>query len=160
FSTVPTLAERHGDFSGATYKDGTPVQVFNPTTAQQFQFDGTNNAIDPSLISPAAKALLAYIPLPHLNTPSQNFHYVTSGGGSTHAVNLRLIRMVGTGSGPMNVALCGGGGSGGAGGRRRSHNNINFGTNWTGNATALVNAFPSLAGGNSMQGLNARVGWV
>ena len=47
FSTVPTLAERNGDFSAATYKDGSPVQVFNPATGQQFQSNGQLNIIDP-----------------------------------------------------------------------------------------------------------------
>ena len=32
YSTVPTAAERAGNFSGATYKDGSPVQIFDPTT--------------------------------------------------------------------------------------------------------------------------------
>src|ERR1700693_5132290 len=68
FSTVPTLAERSGDFSAATYKDGSPVQIFNPTTGQQFQSNGQLNVIDPSLINASAKALLAFIPLPNLNS--------------------------------------------------------------------------------------------
>src|SRR5712671_5071958 len=62
FSTVPTLAERSGDFSAATYQDGRPVQIFNPATQQQFQFNGQPNVIDPALISSPAKALLAFIP--------------------------------------------------------------------------------------------------
>ena len=52
------------------------------------------------------------------------------------------------------------GGGGGGGGRRRAQNNINFGMNWTRSATTLVNPFPSLAGGNSLQGLNASAGWT
>jgi hypothetical protein len=32
YSTVPTAAERAGNFSGATYKAGSPVQIFDPTT--------------------------------------------------------------------------------------------------------------------------------
>ena len=158
FSTVPTVAERNGDFSAATYKDGTPVRIFNPA-GQQFQFNGTPNVIDPSLISSAAKSLLAFIPLPNLNAPTQNFHYVTSGSSSTDSVNFRLIHNFGSGGGPMNFGPFGGGGGGG-GGRRRSQNNINFGMNWTRSATTLVNSFPSLAGGNSLQGLNASAGWV
>ena len=30
FSRVPTVEERNGDFSGATYNDGKPVQLFDP----------------------------------------------------------------------------------------------------------------------------------
>jgi len=161
FSTVPTLAERNGDFSAATYKDGSPVQIFNPATGQQFQSNGQLNVIDPSLISSSAKALLAFIPLPNLNSPTQNFHYVTSGSSSTDSVNLRLIHNFGS-SGPGLLSFGGPGGLGGSGGggRRRAQNNINFGMNWTRSATTLVNPFPSLAGGNSLQGLNASAGWT
>jgi trimeric autotransporter adhesin len=157
FSTVPTAAERNGDFSAATYKDGAPVQIFNPATGQPFQFNGTPNEIDPLLISSAAKSLLAFIPLPNLNTPTQNFHYVTSGSSSTDSVNFRVIHNFGSGGGPMNFGPFGGGGGGG---RRRAQNNINFGMNWMRSATTLVNSFPSLAGGNNLQGLNATAGWV
>jgi hypothetical protein len=161
FSTVPTLAERNGDFSAATYKGGSPVQIFNPATGQQFQSNGQLNVIDPSLISSSAKALLAFIPLPNLNSPTQNFHYVTSGSSSTDSVNLRLIHNFGSsGPGLLNFGGPGGLGGGGGGGRRRAQNNINFGMNWTRSATTLVNPFPSLAGGNSLQGLNASAGWT
>jgi hypothetical protein len=156
FSTVPTLAERAGNFSAATYKDGSPVQIFNPAAGQQFQSNGQLNVIDPSLITAQAKALLAFIPLPNLNTPTQNFHYVTSGSSSSDSVNFRLIHNFGSGGLPfMNF-----GGGGGGGGRGRAQNNVNLGMNWTRSSTTLVNPFPSLAGGNSLQGLNASAGWV
>jgi len=157
FSTVPTLAERAGDFSAATYKDGSPVQIFNPATGQQFQSNGQLNVIDPSLISAQAKALLAFIPVPNLNTPTQNFHYVTSGSSSSDSVNFRVIHNFGSGGPFMNF---GGRGGGGGSGSKRAQNNVNFGMNWTRSATTLVNPFPSLAGGNSLQGLNASAGWV
>jgi trimeric autotransporter adhesin len=159
FSTVPTAAERAGDFSAATYKNGSPVQIFNPATGQQFQSNGKLNVIDPSLVSSSAQALLAFIPLPNLNTPTQNFHFVTSGSSSSDAVNLRLIHNFGSGGGP-GFGPFGGGGGGGGSGRRRAQNNINFGLNWRRSATTLVNSFPSLNGGNSLQGLNASAGWV
>jgi hypothetical protein len=157
FSTVPTLAERSGDFSAATYRDGSPVQLFNRSTGQQFQSNGQLNVIDPSLISPAAKALLAYIPLPNLNTATQNFHYVTSDSSSSDSVNFRLIHNFGSGGGPGFGPF---GGFGASGGGKSAQNNVNFGMNWTRNSTALVNPFPSLAGGNSLQGLNASAGWT
>jgi hypothetical protein len=163
FSTVPTLAERAGNFSAATYKDGSPVQIFNPSTGQQFQSNGQLNVIDPSLISSSAQSLLQFIPLPNLNTPTQNFHFVTSDQSNTDSVNLRLIHNFGSGGGPSVMFGGPGGGGiagGGGGGGRRSQNNINFGLNWTRNSTDIVNPFPSLAGGNSTQGLNASAGWT
>src|SRR5260370_22589547 len=66
----------------------------------------------------------------------------------------------GPGGGPGLMTFGGPGGPGGGGGRRRAQNNINFGMNWTRNSTTLVNPFPSLNGGNSLQGLNASSGWT
>src|SRR5216110_3905424 len=48
FSTVPTPDERHGNFAGATYNDGKPVQIFDPQSGQQYQSNGLPNGIDPS----------------------------------------------------------------------------------------------------------------
>jgi trimeric autotransporter adhesin len=169
FSTVPTVDERNGNFSTATYNDGKQVQIFNPKTGQQYQFQNSQgqtvpNEIDPGLISPAAKALLQFIPMPNIGTTvsGQNFHYVTSAASNSDTVILRLIhnfgQPIGSGSGPFFIGP--GGGGGGGGGRRRSQNNINFGLNWSRSSSSIVNPFPSLAGGTNTQGLNASAGWT
>jgi hypothetical protein len=160
FSTVPTLDERNGNFSNATYNNGAPVQIFNPAIGQQYQFNGVPNAIDPTLFSTAAKSLLQFIPLPNipLTSTGQNFHFVTSDASNSDAVIFRLVHNFGSSSGPVLFPGGGGGGGGRGGGRRQ--NNINFGVNWSRNSTAIVNPFPSLAGGTSTQGLNATAGWV
>jgi trimeric autotransporter adhesin len=156
FSTVPTLDERGGNFSGAAYNNRAPVQIFNPTTGQQYQFNGVPNAIDPALFSTAAKSLLQFIPLPNipLTSTGQNFHFVTSDASNSDAVTFRLVHNFGSSPGPMVL----GPGGGGRNGRRQ--NNFNFGLNWSRNSTNIVNPFPSLAGGTSTQGLNASAGWV
>jgi len=161
FSTVPTKDERGGDFSGATYNDGQPVQIFNPQTGQQYQFNKPN-VLDPSLISPAATALLQFIPMPNIGPTAsgQNFHYVTSAESSSDTVILRLIHNFGQVSGPGSGPFFIGGAGGGGGGRRRSQNNINFGLNWSRSSNNIVNPFPSLAGGTGTQGLNASAGWT
>jgi hypothetical protein len=159
FSRVPTLAERNGDFSGATYNDGTPVELFNPVNGTQYQYNGVLNQLNPALISPSAKALLQYIPLPNIPTTDtgQNFHYITSDASNSDAVILRLIHNFGSPPAPSP----GGRGGGGGGGRgRRQQNNINFGLNWSRTSTNIVGPFPSLAGGTGTQGLNATAGWV
>jgi hypothetical protein len=167
FSTVPTLAERSGDFSGVTYKDGAPVQILVPNisptiNAAACQPGGQTNSISASCISSSAKALLNFFPLPNLNTTTQNFHYVTSDDSNSDSVNLRLVHNFASGGGPGNVVLGPGGfgGGGGGGGRNRSQNNINFGMSWARSSTAIVNPFPSLAGGTGTQGLNANAGWT
>src|SRR5262249_12623285 len=117
-------------------------------------------------ISSSVRALLNFIPLPNLNTATQNFHYVTSDDSNSDSVSLRLIHNFGSGGGPGgpgNIVIGPGGGGpmgGGGGGRRRAQNNINFGLTWMRNSTNIVNPFPSLAGGNSTQGLNASAGWT
>jgi hypothetical protein len=157
FSTVPTIDERNGNFSNATYHNGGPVEIFNPATGQQYQFNGVPNAIDPSTFSSAAKSLLQFIPLPNipLTSTGQNFHYVTSDASNSDSVILRLVHNFGSSTGPVLFPAGGGGRNGG-----RRQNNINFGFNWSRNSTSIVNPFPSLAGGTSTQGLNASAGWV
>src|SRR5208283_3740068 len=158
YSRVPTGDERNGNFTGATYNDGAPVQLFNPVTGQQYQFNGVPNELDPSLISPAAKALLQYIPLSNMppTASGQNFQYLTSAASSSDAVTLRLVHNFGSSNGPG----FGPPGGGGRGGGRRRQNNINFGLNWARTSTNIVNPFPSLAGGTGTQGLNASAGWT
>jgi len=166
FSTVPTQAERNGDFSQATYNDGRPVQIFNPVSGQQYQFNNGSctlpclNILDPALITAQAKTLLNYIPLPNIATTAsgQNFHYVTSANSSSDTVMFRIVHNFGTSSGPILLGPMGGGGGGG--GRRRAQNNINFGLNWARSSSGIVGAFPSLAGATNTQGLNASTGWV
>lgn len=165
YSIVPTLAERSGNFSTATYNNGSPVQIFNPKTGQQYQFNGVLNAIDPAQLSPAAQSLLQFIPLPNIatTTSGQNFHNVTSGASTSDSVSLRLVHNFGSSAGPFpNIQIGPGGGApgGGGGNRRHNQNNINFGLNWSRSSTDTIGIFPSLNGGNSTQGLNAGAGWV
>lgn len=156
FSRVPTVDERDGNFSGATYNDRTPVQLFNPVTGQQYEYGGKPNVLDPNLISPAAKALLQYIPMPNIpnNELNQNFQYLTSAQSDSDAVTFRLIHNFGP---PPSPTARGGGGRGGG---RRQQNNINFGLNWSRTSANTVSQFPSLAGATGTQGLNASAGWT
>jgi hypothetical protein len=165
FSTVPSVAERNGDFSNSIYSNGTPVQVYVPnisSTLNAANCQVSTSMISPNCISPSAQALLQYIPLPNLNTTTNNFHYVTSDNTSSDAVNIRLVHNFGAAQGgptimfgPMGMGMGGGGG-----GRRRASNNISFGLGWSRNNTATINPFPSLEGNTNTQGLNANAGWT
>jgi trimeric autotransporter adhesin len=155
FSTVPTVAERHGNFSGLTDKNGNPITIFDPATGQPF----ANNTIDPGLFSPAATALLPYIPLPNLPGAAQNFHYITSDASDSDSLSMRLIHNFISGGGPGFGPL-GGGGGGRGGGRGGPRNNLNIGFNWSRNTTAIVNPFPSLAGSTNTQGWNGNARWT
>ena len=73
--TVPTLAQRTGDFS-ALLALSSSFQIYNPFTARQagsrIQRDPfKNNIIPPELISPIAKAYLQYYPPPNQPGDSQ-----------------------------------------------------------------------------------------
>jgi outer membrane receptor protein involved in Fe transport len=152
FSTVPTSAERTGDFSALA------APVYDPATGQQFQFNGQPNVMSPSVITPQAQALLNYIPLPNLPGATQNFHYVTSAESNSDSVSLRLIHNFGAAPAQGNRVI--GGGRGGGGGRRGPRNNLNMGMSWSRSTSDIIGPFPSLAGGTGTQGLNANAAWV
>lgn len=157
-STVPTTAERAGNFSGLT-QNGSPVTIYNPQTGLPF----TNNTIDPALLTSQAKALLAYIPIPNMPGALQNFQYVTTNESNTDNISFRLIENFIPNSSPFGGPAGGGGGRGaGGGGRRNSgpRNNLAVGFNFTRNNSDLVNSFPSLAGHTDTQGWNGNARWT
>src|SRR5262249_30822448 len=87
FSTVPTLAERSGDFSQTILRNGSagqPVQIYIPGTNTPFG----NNVIPSSMLSPAAIGLLKFIPEPNLPGSVQNFHYTTATTNNSNNVNV------------------------------------------------------------------------
>jgi trimeric autotransporter adhesin len=157
-STVPTAAERGGNFSALA------SPIFDPATGQQFDYGGQLNAINPAMITPQAQALLSYIPMPNLPGLSQNYHFVTSAQSDTDNVSLRIIHNFGPVPAQGQRGPFGGGGGGrgggGGGGRNRAQNNFNLALNWTRNNSEIVNPFPSLAGGTGTQGLNVTAAWV
>jgi hypothetical protein len=164
YSTVPTLEERGGNFSGLTDKNGNPIVIYDPFTGQPYP----NNTIpsgsacsNPNdCINPAAQALLNYIPGPNLPGSLQNFHYITSDESDSDAVSLRLIHNFISGGGPGFGPLGGGPGGGRGSGRGGPRNNLSIGFNWSRNTSAIVNPFPSLAGSTNTQGWNGNVRWT
>ena len=90
--TVPTLAERNGNFSQA-FINGVVPTIYNPSTGAPF----SGNLIPSSLINPAAEKLLNLnlIPLPNLPGTLQNFQFVTAVPANTDNVSLRLNQNIG-----------------------------------------------------------------
>jgi hypothetical protein len=145
FSTVPTVAQRNGDFSNTLVTTGagrSPAVIINPQTGLPF----SGNIIPASQISPAANGLLQYIPLPNLPGTAQNFHYITSATNNISNINVRLMHSF---SG-LGMA------------RRRGgpRNNLNFGFHYQNSDTTLTNPFPSVGGSSSTQGFDVPVGYV
>jgi hypothetical protein len=79
FETVPTAAERTGDFTQLYNSAGTLVPIYDPrstvvqpdgsVTRTQFSCNGVANVICPNLISPIAQQVMSWEPLPN-NTPA------------------------------------------------------------------------------------------
>jgi hypothetical protein len=88
-TTVPTAAERNGDFSADTDAKGQPVNIYDPLTTQpnspylrqQFDCNGVLNTICPSRFDPVAVNVLKYFPLPNVTgtNGTQVNNYAASG---------------------------------------------------------------------------------
>jgi len=90
--SVPTLAERNGDFSqsftttvnGGARSGHIPINIYDPISAQPnnrspFSCNGVVNVICPNRISPIAKNILKYVPLPNNpgdGTSTDNGNYI------------------------------------------------------------------------------------
>ncbi len=83
-SSVPTLAERDGDFSAAVVK--TPVTIYDPLSGAPFP----GNIIPMTRFNSAAVGLLQYIPLPTFSGSVQNYRIVSSLPGSSNNIGVRL----------------------------------------------------------------------
>jgi hypothetical protein len=94
--TVPTLAERNGDFS-ALLAINSSFQIYNPFTAKQvgsrIQRDPfVGNKIPSGLISPIAKAYLQFYPLPNQAGDSQGRNNYISGNPRTDTFHSESYR--------------------------------------------------------------------
>ncbi|MGH9451828.1 MAG: carboxypeptidase regulatory-like domain-containing protein, partial [Terriglobia bacterium] len=78
FNSVPTLAERDGDFSNTLMTSGPSAgkvpTIFEPANSPGPRTPFPGNAIPSAMINSAAAGLLAYIPPPNLPGQTQNYH--------------------------------------------------------------------------------------
>ncbi len=166
FSTVPTMAERSGDFSQL------PVTIFNPMTHSPF----TNNMIP--AINPAAAGLLQFIPMPNLSGSSQNFHFVSANRNNTDSMFLRFNHSFGNDPGMFGAFGRGGGGAARRQQRQqqqqqqqngsnqnkpkeKSHwsQSINGGFSYNNVRNTLLNPFPGLGGEQAVHNYNGNFGY-
>ncbi|HKW88776.1 MAG TPA: TonB-dependent receptor [Candidatus Acidoferrales bacterium] len=163
FSTVPTAAERGGDFSAL----GSPI--FDPATGNP---DGTNrtqfvsfptgtdanslctnssgcpNMIPASRIATQSAALMTFIPNAGLPGAVQNFHFVTTTTNNSNSLNFRLIHNFGASSTAMPFGRRGG-----------IRNSLNVGFNYRGSKSELTNPFPGLGGNTTTRSFNIPAGF-
>ncbi len=117
--TVPTAAERGGDFSGLVDPTtGAAITLYDPKTGNPIPGNNLANATVP--ISPQALALLNYYPVANIPTTAQGYNFVTTGTSASHTENgsLRYTRNLGANAGGGR----GRGGFGGPGGGRGQQN--------------------------------------
>jgi hypothetical protein len=170
FYTVPTLAERAGDFS-QTMVNGKAVQIFDPVTHQPF----ANSQISGSQIDKAAQGLLNFFPEPNEPGSTQNFHRSTTSTQVSDALNIRLNHNFGQtqpsqrgqrgerGQGGQGGGGRGAGGRGAGGaGRRpfRQQNMLNIGFNYQRNNADALTPFPAITGHTSGYGLNVPIAYI
>ena len=141
FGTVPTAAERAGDFSGLTQTvNGAPtlVPIYDPVTGQPF----ANNVLN--RIDPAAQALLQYLPLPNSVSGTNgsagiyNYQRVATAGNNALTLASRYVRNFGSSGGPFGgFGPAGGGGRGGSQPSNELRYNLNAGFNYAHNASDI-----------------------
>ncbi len=159
--TVPTLAERSGDFSQllSTVSGVTSGQLYDPTTGLPILNNNLKNAT--TSLSPQAQALLNFYPAPNVPGASlrNNYQTVTNAGQNMTSAALRFVRNFG-----QNAGF--GRGNGG-GGRRQAANapktlrqNINFNGSYSHSASDIRNIFLPLGGGSVSTGYGVTAGYT
>ena len=98
YATVPTAAQRAGDFSGLARP------VIDPATGQPFP----GNQIPSARIDPSAAALLRFLPLPNVDGTARNYHNLDTSESQNDNISLRVTH---------NFTPAAAGGRGGPGGR-------------------------------------------
>ena len=144
FSTVPTLAERSGDFSALS------TQLVNPNTGLPIPGNNFQNA--GLSIDPIAQGLLPFIPLPNIQGTTanpQNFHFVTATLNDSDDLNIRLVQALGNTTNGRRQ-----------GGRRNPRNSLNFGFHYHAASANITNAFPSVGGKTSTRSFDVPIGYT
>jgi len=157
YATVPTDAQRAGDFSAAGL-----APIFDPETKQQFAL----NAIPADRISAQAKALLQYFPEPNILGSIQNYHLLSTEQSNSTQAGVRYMRSFGANGSPFGMG--GRGGGGGGGGRRAAQagqglglrQSMNANWNWSHSASDNVNLFPQLGGRTASDSQSLQAGYT
>jgi hypothetical protein len=154
YGTVPTSAQRGGDFSGLTQTvDGvtTPVTLYNPATGLPF----AKNQVP---VSAQAAALLNFYPAPNIApTGRQGYNYqtITTAGNNAATAALRYVR---------NFGQSGGFGRGQQRAQRSGpatlRQNINFNGSYSHSAKDNRNIFLPLGGAAETDGYGVTAGYT
>ncbi len=159
YATLPTDAERGGDFSAS----GLPA-IYDPTTGQQFNYGGTPNVIPPSRIASQATGLLKYYPEPNLAggavVNNYNYHLLTTAQSNTTSFGARYMRSLGPNASQPGMGRFGGFGGRRGGGNQGLRQSVNLNYNWSHAASDMVNLFPQLGGKQASNQYSLQAGYV
>ena len=143
FANLPSPTLRAGDFSGLRVPygpaAGQPIALYDPETGQAFPA----NRIPPERMSPAAVALLRYMPLPNWDGMSQNFRFVSATRTRSDGFGLMLTRV------PSGLTD--------SGKNAPARNNFSAGLGYRRSATNLPTRFPLLGGDSTSNSWNANL---
>ncbi len=160
YGTVPTAAERAGNFQGLTTQSGAPITIYDPGCYVGDPNAGhpfANNIIPSKCIAGQATKLLTYIPQPNLPGQLENYREITTAETNTTVIGARLIHNFG--SGGNNAAL-------GNFIRQRMgmasqgiHQNLNANFNYSDTASDNLNIFPGLGGKSQNHSYSLALGY-
>lgn len=155
YATVPTDAERSGDFSAAGL-----APIYDPTTSQQFTWNGVANVIPPARISQEAQALLQYFPEPNISNSDQNYHLLSTAQSNSTQAGIRYMRSIGANASPFGLGGRGGGGRRSAQSNQGLRQSVNANYNWSHSASDNVNLFPELGGKTASDSNSLQAGYT
>ncbi|HTW48655.1 MAG TPA: carboxypeptidase-like regulatory domain-containing protein [Acidobacteriaceae bacterium] len=163
YGTVPSAAERTGDFSALTTQDGTPITIYDPAGSnctQNGNVPGTpflGNAIPSQCIVPQAGALLGFVPAPTISGATENYQRLTSAQTNTTIVGIRYMHTFGNSGGASPIVRIVrqfiGQGSPGI----TQSMSVNY--NYSHNASDSLNLFPDLGGKNQTHQYSLQLGY-
>lgn len=129
FSTVPTLAERSGDFCGLG------ITLYNPFSNLAGPRTPLGNGCQIPTLNPASQALLSYIPLPNVpGQTAQNFLLQSTTPLNSDGFNIHVLETI-------NAKF-----------------NLNFGYNFNSSRQDTLGAFPDIRGRQSSRSQNVDLG--
>jgi hypothetical protein len=164
YGTVPTVAERGGDFSALTTPTGSPITIYNPANSGCTADGNTpgapfvGNAIPSQCIATQATALLGYVPQPTLGGITENYQRITSAQTNTTQVGVRLMHNFGKNASGMNGIMRMARqvlGQGNAGITQSMNANFNY----SHSASDSLNLFPQLGGKNQSHQYSLQLGY-
>jgi hypothetical protein len=178
YATVPTLAQRAGNFNGLTQNVSgvaTPVTLYNPATGKPYgdcsSFSNASCNVITSPLSTAALSLLQYIPTPNTMTAgtgtsgqAYNYQRITTAGTNTAQISTRFARSFGATAQGGGRGGRGGGGGGGQRGQQRQQvkalrQNMNLAFTYQHSASDIRGLLPVLDGKTESVGYNATGGY-